>query len=289
MPLAIFGIENTALSRVATFAILSLAAVWVALVVFTFIDARRRISDPFLIGCATAASLFPFVGTVVYTIVRPAEFLEDVRERDIEMKSSETELRHLEAGSCHKCGFPTEPDFVRCPGCRTRLKEPCPSCARPVGLRWKVCPYCEHTLIASKRSRRDRPPTGADNGGDEPAAKAAEPRKGSGAKAKPRSGGSSSSAKSSSAAKAPASPEQPRRSRRVTRQDTSANDSPSSGSPRPGRSAGSAPTREKSTAGDSSSGAKRRRITVSEDDTEIAHSPINGGDGSARGSKPEPS
>ncbi|MDQ2622213.1 MAG: zinc ribbon domain-containing protein, partial [Actinomycetota bacterium] len=70
MPLAIFGIENTALNLVVTILILVLVAVWLSIIVFTFSDARRRISDPFLVGCATASSLFPFVGTIVYTILR---------------------------------------------------------------------------------------------------------------------------------------------------------------------------------------------------------------------------
>jgi RNA polymerase subunit RPABC4/transcription elongation factor Spt4 len=158
MPVAIFGIENTAINLGVTFLILALVAIWIALIVFTFGDARRRISDPFLIACATAASFFPFVGTIVYTILRPPEFLDDVNERETEMKASETRLRHLDAHSCRKCGFPVEADFVRCPACRSRLKEPCPSCERPVGLKWKVCPYCEHTLIESKRSRSGSKP-----------------------------------------------------------------------------------------------------------------------------------
>ncbi len=153
MLLAIFGIDNTGLNLAITFAILALVAIWVALIVFTFSDARRRISDPFLVGCATAASLFPFVGTVVYSILRPPEYLDDVQERETEMKAAEIRTRHLEANSCRKCAFPVQPDFVRCPACRTRLKDPCPSCSRPVGLKWKVCPYCEHTLIESKRAR----------------------------------------------------------------------------------------------------------------------------------------
>jgi hypothetical protein len=153
MPLAIFGIENSTINLGVTLLALALVAIWIALIVFTFSDARRRISDPFLIGCATAASFFPYVGTIVYTILRPPEFLEDVNERETEMRASETRLRHLAAHSCPKCGFPAEADFVRCPACRSRLKEPCPSCQRPVGLKWKVCPYCEHTLIERKRSR----------------------------------------------------------------------------------------------------------------------------------------
>ncbi len=154
MPIAIFGIENTALNLAATVVVLMLFAIWIALIVFTFTDARRRIADPFLVGCATAASFFPFVGTLVYTILRPPEFLEDIRERETDINESEVRLRHLNHSSCRKCGSPVESDFIRCPSCRTRLKEPCPTCSKPVGLGWKVCPYCETTLIAPKRSSR---------------------------------------------------------------------------------------------------------------------------------------
>ena len=154
MPLAFFGIENTALNLAVTLVILMLVAIWIAMIVFTFTDARRRIADPFLVGCATAASFFPFVGTLVYTILRPPEFLDDIRERETDIQESEVRLRHLKHNSCHKCGSPVESEFIRCPACRTRLKEPCPSCSKPVGLNWKVCPYCETTLIAPKRSSR---------------------------------------------------------------------------------------------------------------------------------------
>ncbi len=161
MPLAIFGIENTALNLAVTLVILMLVAIWIAMIVFTFTDARRRIADPFLVGCATAASFFPFVGTLVYTILRPPEFLDDIRERETEIQESEVRLRHLKHNSCHKCSSPVESDFIRCPACRTRLKEPCPTCSKPVGLNWKVCPYCEATLIAPKRSSR----SGSSKGG----------------------------------------------------------------------------------------------------------------------------
>lgn len=168
MPLAIFGIENTALNLVVTILVLVLVAVWLALIAFTFTDARRRISDPFLVGCATAASLFPFIGTLVYSILRPPEFLEDVRERETEIRESEIRLRHLEHSSCHKCGTPTESDFLRCPACRTRLKNPCPECTRPVGIEWKLCPYCEKTLVAPRRSSRSGSREGGSSSGRAP-------------------------------------------------------------------------------------------------------------------------
>ena len=79
--------------------LLFLVVFWIALVYWTYADARRRIDDPMLVGCATAASLFPFVGTIVYLIVRPPEYLEDVRERELEIAAAEARL----ASSEHAC------------------------------------------------------------------------------------------------------------------------------------------------------------------------------------------
>ena len=69
--LGVFGIKNSTINLVVELLILFLVVIWLALVYWTYADARRRIADPMLIGCATAASLFPFVGTIVYMIVRP--------------------------------------------------------------------------------------------------------------------------------------------------------------------------------------------------------------------------
>jgi hypothetical protein len=81
--LAVFGINSDGLNTAVQLLILFLVVIWLALIYYTYADARRRIADPMLIGCATAASLFPFVGTIVYMIVRPPEYLEDVREREL--------------------------------------------------------------------------------------------------------------------------------------------------------------------------------------------------------------
>jgi hypothetical protein len=141
--LAAFGIENDGLALAVNLLILFLVVIWLALVYWTYADARRRIADPLLVGCATAASLFPFVGTVVYAIVRPPEYLEDVRERELEMAAAEARLSSLEHLHCQYCGFEVERSFLRCPSCLRRLKEPCGVCAKPLDPRWKICPYCE--------------------------------------------------------------------------------------------------------------------------------------------------
>lgn len=158
MVTAIFGIDNDGLSLVVNLLILMLVVVWLALIVYTYLDAKRRISDPFLVGCATLASFIPYLGTAVYAIVRPPEFLEDAHERELEIKAAELRVRELTEHSCPGCGFPVEKDFLRCPECQRRLKHPCPSCRRPVDPGWALCPYCEEPLRRAERPRRRKAP-----------------------------------------------------------------------------------------------------------------------------------
>ena len=128
-----------------------------ALIVYTYLDAKRRISDPFLVGCATVASFFPYIGTAVYAIVRPPEFLEDAHERELEIKAAELRVRQLTEQSCPNCEYPVEKNFLRCPNCQRRLKDPCPTCRKPVDPRWALCPYCETPLASARASGRNEP------------------------------------------------------------------------------------------------------------------------------------
>jgi hypothetical protein len=159
MALAIFGITNSALNLVATLFVLMLVVLWLALIVYTYLDARRRISDPFLIACATVASFFPYIGTAVYAIVRPPEFLEDAHERELEIKAAELRVRQLREQTCPNCEYPVEKNFLRCPNCQRRLKDPCPTCSKPVDPRWGLCPYCE-TALSGGGERQRRAPKG---------------------------------------------------------------------------------------------------------------------------------
>jgi hypothetical protein len=139
--------------------ILFVVVVYLSLIYWTYSDARRRIVDPMLVGCATAASLFPFVGTIVYMILRPPEYLEDVHERELEMQAAEARLDDLGQALCPHCDYRIERDFIRCPSCLRKLKERCVSCSRPLDQAWTICPYCEADVpgVAPRRTRRNRP------------------------------------------------------------------------------------------------------------------------------------
>ena len=154
MPLAIFGIDGGALDLVVNLLVLFLIVVYLALIYWTYLDARRRIEDPVLIACATAASVFPYLGTVVYTILRPPEFLEDREERELELRAAELELRQRIEQSCPHCEYPIERNYLRCPNCERRLRDPCRKCHKPLDPRWGICPYCE-TEVRKQRPERD--------------------------------------------------------------------------------------------------------------------------------------
>ena len=158
MTVAVFGITNDGLNLAVNLVILFLVVLWLALIAWTYFDARRRIEDPVLIACATAASLFPFVGTIVYSILRPPEFLADKQERQLEMRASELRVRQLEEASCPNCEHPVERTFLRCPSCRARIKDPCESCGKPIDPRWAICPYCEMPQRRAAPPER-RPPS----------------------------------------------------------------------------------------------------------------------------------
>src|SRR5690242_17952717 len=177
--LAIFEIKNSTLNTAVSVALLILGVLWLALIFWTFADARRRIDDPLLVVCATLASFFPFVGTIVYLIVRPPEFVDDVRLRELEMTAAEARLAQLDYQLCPHCDYEIKADYLRCPSCMRKLKERCYSCGKPVDPAWKLCPYCEaemHTEPPPQATRRrrgrssttDQPTVSAEIAHDEP-------------------------------------------------------------------------------------------------------------------------
>lgn len=119
--------------------LLLFVALWIALVYWTYTDANRRGALSILWGIV--AVIFPYVGTLIYLIVRPPEYLAESRERELELAVLERELRsniHL----CPNCRNLVEKDFLICPVCNWELKKPCVNCERPMNMEWETCPYC---------------------------------------------------------------------------------------------------------------------------------------------------
>ena len=115
---------------------------WIATIYWVYKDARRRVEDPMLVWLATLLGVIPFVGPVIYMLFRPPEYLEDVRERELEIKAIEDRLAAADH-RCPVCHAEVDAGYLVCPVCTTKLKQACVSCGAPLDPIWQVCPYCE--------------------------------------------------------------------------------------------------------------------------------------------------
>ena len=115
---------------------------WLSMVYWVYKDARRRIEDPWLMWTAVALGLIPLVGPLMYMLFRPPEYLDDVRERQLEIKAMEERLSRRDL-HCPVCRAEVGPDYLVCPVCTTKLKQACVNCKAPLEALWQICPYCE--------------------------------------------------------------------------------------------------------------------------------------------------
>lgn len=123
--------------------VLFVLVLWMSLVYWTYRDAKRR--GALAIYWAAVVLFFYIFGWLVYLIVRPPEFLEDVKERELEIKAQQANLSKADL-VCPSCFKSIEPEFLICPYCLKKLKESCPRCGRALRPSWTVCPYCRASL-----------------------------------------------------------------------------------------------------------------------------------------------
>jgi hypothetical protein len=127
-------------------AIFFVAVFWLATAYWVYKDARRRIEDPWLVAMATLLGLVPpFLGALIYMFFRPPEYLDDVRERELEIKAMEQRLRSRE--HCPVCRAEVDSSYLVCPVCTTKLKQACNACKAPLEPLWQVCPFCETPIV----------------------------------------------------------------------------------------------------------------------------------------------
>jgi hypothetical protein len=140
-----------------TLAVLFVLLFWAATVYWVRKDAKRRIASLAFVRIATVlATVPPFLGPLVYMLFRPPEYLDDVRERELEIQAIE---RRLGVRECPVCRAEVDPEFLLCPICTTRLRTSCVTCLRPLESAWLICPYCETPVGPTNPTLDLRPPT----------------------------------------------------------------------------------------------------------------------------------
>ena len=132
---------------------------WVATAYFVLRDARRRsTSIVFALFALVIGFIPPFLGPLVYLVVRPPRTLDEERALALEEQTLlDIDRDPVPTRPCPSCGRDIEADFVLCPYCRTQFARRCQSCDRILRLGWPVCPYCAEEVGTTPLNRGARP------------------------------------------------------------------------------------------------------------------------------------
>ena len=127
-----------------------LAALWLALVIWTWRDIRNRARDPLAQALAVlVVAALNLPGILVYLILRPTRTLEEEYQRTLE---EEALLASIEDQAlCPGCERRIKDDWQVCPNCHTKLKKTCQHCGKLMELPWNVCPFCGTPAPGMKR------------------------------------------------------------------------------------------------------------------------------------------
>lgn len=127
-----------------------LAALWLALVIWTWRDIRSRARDPLAQALAVlVVAALNLPGVLVYLILRPTRALEEEYQRTLE---EEALLASIEDQAlCPGCERRIREDWQVCPNCHTKLKKSCQHCGKLMELPWNICPYCGTPAPGVKR------------------------------------------------------------------------------------------------------------------------------------------
>ncbi len=132
-----------------------LVILWIAAAAWAFRDARLRVDNQLapagvaVLVLAATPLAFP-LGIVVYRLIRPQETLADAMDRRLSLATLEAAA---DQDRCSVCDARVDEGWVRCPGCGSTLRIPCPQCSSLVEPGWTICPWCVAELPASPDAR----------------------------------------------------------------------------------------------------------------------------------------
>jgi len=127
-----------------------LAALWIALVIWTYRDIRARARDPLVQILSTLlVTLLNLPGVLVYLILRPPRTLEEEYQRTLEEEALLQALEDLPL--CPGCERRIKDEWQVCPNCHTKLKKTCHNCGKFMELPWNICPFCGTPAVGMRR------------------------------------------------------------------------------------------------------------------------------------------
>jgi hypothetical protein len=138
--------------------IVYVVVLWLALAFYVYRDSRQRSNSPSFVLLSTLVGIVPpFLGPLIYFVIRPPHTLEEERSLALEEQALlEPPLDGVITRPCPTCGREIEKEFIVCPYCRTQFARRCTSCDRSLRLGWSVCPYCATEVGAHALTRSGR-------------------------------------------------------------------------------------------------------------------------------------
>ncbi len=128
------------------FVAVTLAAFWLAMVIWAYRDMRSRSRDPLAqLLVAIIVSLLSVPGLFIYIMLRPRATLSETYERALEEEALLQEIE--ERPTCPGCGQRVQHDWQACPNCHHRLKKACVNCDYLLELPWNICPHCTTSQV----------------------------------------------------------------------------------------------------------------------------------------------
>jgi RNA polymerase subunit RPABC4/transcription elongation factor Spt4 len=124
-----------------------LLVMYVALAFWVVRDARLRSHSYTFAAVGAGLGLFlPFIGVLIYILIRPPRTIDEEAAFELEAKALIEPPPETTDRPCPSCGREIERDFVICPYCRTQFARRCHGCQRWLRLGWHVCPYCAEEI-----------------------------------------------------------------------------------------------------------------------------------------------
>ena len=146
--------EVSTLTLVVLAIVLYIGVLWLALAFSVIRDARRRaMSQALLLVSLVLAFVPPFMGALVYFVLRPPHTIDE--ERALELELYDTSVDGVSPNRpCPHCGREIERQFIICPYCRTQFARRCANCDKALRLGWSICPYCATEVVSPPQMRR---------------------------------------------------------------------------------------------------------------------------------------
>lgn len=145
--------DNSAVTITVLAIVAYIGVLWLALVFSVIRDARRRAMSQVMFAIAIVLAFVPpFLGALVYFVLRPPQTIDEERVLEELYEPSPNGESHTRP--CPHCGREIERTFIICPYCRTQFARRCANCDRALRLGWSICPYCATEVVAPAGMKR---------------------------------------------------------------------------------------------------------------------------------------